>query len=306
MVRANHPQSGEEAPKLGLSERMSTKLVFLTMCMKVPELLWPATRGVVGTQSTTMPYLRALAFVLAMTAVFLFVVPLQALARQRGWAIQHVIQTGFCRMICAIVGLKVETRDSLPTKRPCFVVANHVSWTDIIALASVEPFVFLAKSEVATWPVLGVLARLQGTVFVPRGLRQEIPRVNTELCGALHEGRDLVVFPEGTSSDGTCVLAFGSAHFQALDHFEGEVALAPAALLYTDGSRPVDVGWYGDMTFLPHLWSLMKRGGVTCHIAFGTAVSQQGKDRKTLAVEAEARVRALHEQLRELLVVACS
>lgn len=244
-----------------------------------------------------MPYLRALAFLAAMAAAFLFLVPVQALARRRGWAIQHAIQTGFCRMICAAIGVRVETLGALPAMAPRFIVSNHVSWTDIIALASVAPLVFLAKSEVARWPVLGFLARLQGTVFVPRGSRKDIPRVNAELCRALREGRDLVVFPEGTSSDGGSVLAFRPAHFEALQHFDGEATLAPTAILYTDGVKPIDVGWYGDMTFLPHLWSLMKRGGVTCQVAFGEAITVCGNDRKALAAESERQVRGLHALL---------
>ncbi|MGE5369322.1 MAG: lysophospholipid acyltransferase family protein [Chloroflexota bacterium] len=245
-----------------------------------------------------MPYLRALAFAAAMAAAFLFLVPLQALARRRGWAIQHAIQTGFCRIICATIGIRVETLGALPAAAPRFVVSNHVSWTDIIALASVAPLVFLAKSEVASWPVLGFLARLQGTVFVPRGSRKDIARVNAQLCDALRDGRDLVVFPEGTSSDGTDVLAFRPAHFEALHYSDGEVAVAPVAILYTDRAQPIDVGWYGDMTFMPHLWSLMKRGGVLCRIAFGEAITAQGKDRKSLAAEAEAQVRAILDSLR--------
>lgn len=237
-----------------------------------------------------MPYLRALLFVAAMAAAFVFVVPVQALARRRGWAIQHDIQTGFCRVMRRIIGIDVAPIGALPGAAPRIVVANHVSWTDIVALASLYPFVFLAKSEVARWPVLGFLARLQGTVFVTRGARADIPRVNAALNRALRQGRDVVIFAEGTSSDGATVLPFKPAHFEAVALHGDDVAIAPAAILYTDGERAVDVGWYGDMTFLPHLWSLMKRGGVCCRIAFGDAISPAGKDRKTLATETHARV----------------
>jgi len=239
-----------------------------------------------------MPYLRALAFVAALVVAFVFLVPVQALARRRGWALQHSIQTGFCRVMCAAIGIRVTPIGALPVAAPRFVVSNHVSWTDIIALASLYPLTFLAKSEVSGWPVLGFLARLQGTVFVPRGSRKDIPLVNAALCNVLREGRDLVVFPEGTSSDGADALPFRPAHFDAIQGYDGALAVAPVAIRYTDGARPIDVGWYGDMTFLPHLWSLMKRGGVECLVSFGDAVDPQGKDRKQLAFETEARVRA--------------
>lgn len=241
-----------------------------------------------------MPYLRALAFVSAMAAALVFVAPMQALARRRGWPVQHKIQTGFCRVVCAIIGIRVAPKGALPSSAPRFVVANHVSWTDIIALASLYPFVFLAKAEVANWPVLGLLARLQGTIFVRRGARAEIPRVNAALCETLRNGRDMVVFPEGTSSDGTQVLRFNPAHFDAVQSFTGEAVVAPVAIRYAkrDGA-PVDVGWYGDMTFLPHLWALMKGGGVRCHIMFGDPVDARGKDRKSIAAETETQVREL-------------
>jgi 1-acyl-sn-glycerol-3-phosphate acyltransferase len=243
-----------------------------------------------------MPYLRALAFVLTLAGAFLFLVPLQALARRRGWPIQHRVQTRFCRAVCAIIGIKVAARGALPSNAPRFVVANHVSWTDIIALASLYPFVFLAKREVASWPVLGLLARLQGTVFVERGAKQDVARVNDALVDVLRAGGDLVVFPEGTSSEGAKVLPFRSAHFAPLETLaaRGEApTLAPVAIAYSDGIERIDVGWYGDMTFLPHLWRLMKRRCTQCHIAFADPVVTADKDRKALAAETRACVEEL-------------
>lgn len=242
-----------------------------------------------------MPYLRALAFAAVMAASFVFLVPLQALARRRGWAIQRRIQTGFCRAVCAAIGIKVAPRGALPGESRRIIVANHVSWTDVVALASVHPLVFLAKSEVATWPALGFLARLQGTIFIERESRKDVARVNDALAATLNAGADIVIFAEGTSSDGADVLPFRSAHFAPLAALDPAPTLAPVALRYTDRAGAwIDVGWYGDMTFLPHLWSLMKRDGDTlCHIACGEAITTQGKDRKALAAEAEARVRGV-------------
>jgi 1-acyl-sn-glycerol-3-phosphate acyltransferase len=247
-----------------------------------------------------MAYLRALAFVLAMTGAFVFFVPLQWLARRRGWAMRHGVQTGFCRTMCAIIGIEVREHGRPPQAAPRFIVANHVSWTDIIALASRYPLVFLAKREVAFWPVLGFLARLQGTVFVDRGNRRAIPIVNAALAERLGEGEDVVVFAEGTSSDGSGVLKFNASHFAMLTGLAEDGAapvLAPAAIVYASRKQgeagSFDAGWYGDMTFLPHLWSLMKRGGAKCHILWGEAVDPRAGDRKALAQATEQRVRAL-------------
>ncbi|HEY8066217.1 MAG TPA: lysophospholipid acyltransferase family protein [Methylosinus sp.] len=249
-----------------------------------------------------MPYLRAIAFALAMTGAFVFFVPVQWLARRRRWELRHSIQTGFCRVMCAIIGIEVREQGRLAGSSPRFVVANHVSWTDIIVLASRYPLVFLAKSEVASWPVLGFLARLQGTIFVERGNRRSIPIVNAALAERLKRGEDIVVFAEGTSSDGAGVLKFNASHFAMLSELAATAAaaptLAPAAILYTERKSALvggrfDVGWYGDMTFLPHLWSLMKRGGAKCHILWGEAVDPGSGDRKALAAATEAKVRDL-------------
>jgi len=249
-----------------------------------------------------MPYLRAITFVLAMTGAFIVFVPIQWLARRRRWELRHRIQTGFCRVMCRIIGIEVRESGAPGGTSPRFVVANHVSWTDIIALASLYPLVFLAKAEVASWPVLGFLARLQGTVFVERGNRRAIPLVNAALAERLRAGDDVVVFAEGTSSDGAGVLKFNASHFAMLSELAGsnedaaKPTLVPTAIVYTEREREgdrLDVGWYGDMTFLPHLWSLMKRGGAKCHILWGEAVDPGSGDRKALAAATEARVRDL-------------
>jgi lyso-ornithine lipid O-acyltransferase len=251
-----------------------------------------------------MPYFRALLFVLAMAFFVILVAPVQARARMAGSAIQHWIQNFFCRTMCRIIGIEIEAVGALGGRAPRFVTANHVSWTDIIAIASLYPLVFLAKTEVKNWPVLGYLARLQGTIFVDRGRRQDIPKVNAALARELRQGRDLVIFAEGTSSDGAKVLKFNASHFAMLHELATgpencAVAVVPVAFAYfpRDDARtekPVDVGWYGDMTFLPHLWSLMRRGGVRCKIIFGAPIDPATfPDRKALAEATQASVAQL-------------
>jgi 1-acyl-sn-glycerol-3-phosphate acyltransferase len=253
-----------------------------------------------------MPYFRAVAFVLAMAFFVMLVAPVQALARWRDWRLQHAIQKFFCRTMCRVIGVEVIPSGRLPGAAPRFVVANHVSWTDILAIASLYPLVFLAKSEVAKWPVLGFLARLQGTIFVDRGRRQAIPKVNAELAEVLRQGQDVVVFAEGTSSDGGRVLKFNASHFAMLSDLAREkpansAMVAPAAFLYTarrpehaENTSGFDVGWYGEMSFVPHLWSLMRRGGATCHIYFGAAIDPAAyPDRKELATATQNSVKGL-------------
>ncbi|HYA80693.1 MAG TPA: lysophospholipid acyltransferase family protein [Methylocystis sp.] len=248
-----------------------------------------------------MPYLRALAFIVAMIFFVVLVSPLQARARAAGSAIQHWIQKFFCKAMCRVIGIEVVASGQLGGAPPRFVAANHVSWTDIIAISSLYPLTFLAKTEVKDWPVLGYLARLQGTVFVDRGRRGDIPRVNAVLAQELRQGKDLVVFAEGTSSDGSSVLKFNASHFAMLRDLATApdacaVAVVPVAFAYfpRGGGDKIDVGWYGDMTFVPHLWSLMRRGGARCEVRFGAPIDPKGfPDRKALADATQRAVERL-------------
>lgn len=238
-----------------------------------------------------MPYLRATLLVLVLIATLAFVAPIQALAQRRGWSLRHRIQMVFCRIVCKIIGVDVTTAGSPPRRTPLFAVSNHLSWTDIVALASIHPFVFLAKAEVATWPVLGLLARLQGTIFVNRTARRDVSNVNSALSDALRDQRDIVIFAEGTSTDGSAPPRFKPAHFEALR--DVDAFIAPVAIHYTQDNEVIDVGWYGEMTFLPHLWRLMKFRNLRCHIAFGEIIESAGKDRKKLASQTQDAVTAL-------------
>jgi 1-acyl-sn-glycerol-3-phosphate acyltransferase len=250
-----------------------------------------------------MSWLRALAFVLTLAFFALLVAPLQFFARRRGWRICEEIQKIFCRTMNRVIGIEVIAHGALPGAPPRFIAGNHVSWTDILAIASLYPVTFLAKSEVARWPVLGAFARLQGTIFIDRARRAAIPAANAALARELKAGRDVVVFAEGTSTDGSKLLNYKASHFAMLQAAaEGEPALeisaTPIAFVYAPrGGAPregFDVGWHGDMSFLPHLWSLLERGGARCHVLFGAPLRPEHfSDRKTLAKAAEEETRAL-------------
>jgi lyso-ornithine lipid O-acyltransferase len=236
-------------------------------------------------------WLRAglVAFVLVGSLVF--VAPVQACLRRRNSPAAQATQRRFCSLMCRILGIRIESHGVRPQAGPQLIAANHVSWTDIVALASVSPMTFLAKAEVEHWPLLGSLAKVQGTVFIRRGDRRQIASVNETLAGVLREGSTLAVFPEGTSTHGVLEPKFNPSHFQAAQL--ARASILPVAILYADEAGQADVGWYGDMTFLPHLWGLLKKKGVVCHISFGTPIDVAGKDRKTLSEEAQEQVRVL-------------
>lgn len=237
------------------------------------------------------PYLKAILLLLVLSGTFVLVAPIQAVLRLVNRPASGLVQRRFSQIVSGVIGVRIVSSGFTPDAMPKLMVANHVSWTDIIALTSVTPLTFLAKSEVSTWPLLGALARLQGTVFIRRGDRRQIASVNSDLTSVLRNGENLVIFPEGTSTHGVMEPRFNPSHFAVAQLTDA--AILPVAIFYGDETGQADVGWYGDMTFLPHLWRLMKMRGVECHILFGDAIHTREADRKSLALQAQEQVQTL-------------
>jgi 1-acyl-sn-glycerol-3-phosphate acyltransferase len=203
------------------------------------------------------------------------------------------------RWCCRLLGFRVRTIGRPTTQRPVLFAANHISYTDITILGSLIAGSFIAKSEVAHWPFFGWLARLQRTVFVDRRIRSTATQ-RDEISQRLAAGDALILFPEGTSSDGNRILPFKSALFGAaaqLGRIE-PVVVQPVSLAYTrlDGIpigrayRPF-VAWYGAMDLLTHLWGMIGLGTVEVVVQFHppTLLADCGS-RKALAGYCFARV----------------
>jgi lyso-ornithine lipid O-acyltransferase len=241
----------------------------------------------------------------AVGAVTLALLPFQAIAVWLDLPLRRRIPLRYHRMVCAILGIRIRESGRRMPEHPLLIVANHSSWLDISVIAAVAPVVFVAKREVAGWPVIGLLARLQRTVFVDRTRRHRTRDVNAEIAERLAQGDPVVLFGEGTSSDGNRVLPFRSALIgaarDALAEAEhaGRVWIQPLALAYTHvrglplsrHERP-RVAWYGRMSLAPHLAGLARRGGVDVRVAWGEPVAfDQQSDRKEVARTLESHVR---------------
>jgi 1-acyl-sn-glycerol-3-phosphate acyltransferase len=175
---------------------------------------------------------------------------------------------------------------------PTLFVANHCSYFDIPVLASLIPGSFVAKAEIRGWPLLGLLARLQRSVFIDRrigatrGARDEIHR-------RLSVGHDLILFPEGTTGDGNRLLGFRSALFSVADPgLAGSgLAVQPVTLAYThQNGMPIGhanrarFAWFGDMPLLSHFWGLIRAGRLTVRVRFHPVVdAARFASRKALA-----------------------
>jgi len=210
------------------------------------------------------------------------------------------------RLVCRLLGIRLEVKGRAPEQGPLLIVSNHVSWLDIMVLSAVAPLSFVAKREVAGWPFFGTLARLQRTVFVDRDRRHATGNSRDEMKDRLQAGDILVLFPEGTSSDGRRVLPFKSSFFGAADT-EG-VLVQPVSLAYR-GHRNLPMNrrlmpayaWYGDMDLAPHLLEALATGPIEVTVVCHAPLSLSGEmNRKALARHAEAEVRrgltlALHD-----------
>ncbi len=197
---------------------------------------------------------------------------------------------GWARVLLRLLRIEV-TRDGTPPSPPFLLVANHLSYLDVIVLASQTDTVFVAKREVRRWPVFGVAAAFIGCIFVDRDSRSDAVRVGEAMRRRYRSGAGVVLFAEGTSSDGSTVLSLRSA---LLEWPAGErVPVHTATLSYHTGpgDPPASLAlcWWGDMTFLPHLTAVCRLGPSRARVVFGSAPVSAG-DRKSLA-------RALHAAL---------
>ena len=244
-----------------------------------------------------MAYLRLLFVILLLLAFLVIGAPLQWLLRRSKFLPQSLVPRLFGRMACAALGLRIRQHGEPLREFPQLVVSNHVSWTDVLVLQSSHSCRFLAKREVAAWPVLGWFARLQGSIFVDRTKRMGIPRVNAAMARSMLDGAPVVLFGEGTTGDGTRVKRFHSSHFAsardalALDPRIARIAIQPVAIAYLrrDGlplgrSGRSTIAWYGEMTFVPHIWRMLRHGPVDCELIFGPPLRfERGDDRKLMA-----------------------
>lgn len=204
------------------------------------------------------------------------------------------ITVGVCRIVLWLLGLRhrIEGR---PAPDAGLLVANHVSWLDILALNAVRPLYFVAKAEVAGWPGISWLARATGTVFVSRDPRKA-PAQAALLAERLRLGHRLLLFPEGTSTDGLRVLRFRSSMFAAVGHMASDLHVQPITLAYTapKGADPRFYGWWGDMEMGPSLLQVLAarpQGHVTV-IHHPPLRRGDLTNRKALAAASEAAVRS--------------
>lgn len=203
------------------------------------------------------------------------------------------------------VRLRVVGQSGLPSlaERPGgrMVVANHVSWIDIFAIDAIAPSCFIAKDDIARWPLIGTLVGRVGTLFLERGKRHAVHQATVKVAHALKEGRRIAVFPEGTTSDGARLLPFHANLLQSA--VQAGVPVDPVALRYTglDGEFLGDpegaMHFAGDITFLASAWRLLGAPGVIAELHPLAEIAPEpepdNRARHRAANEARQRIRAV-------------
>lgn len=224
---------------------------------------------------------RAMFRLVAYFTVTLPMMPVQALLLATRSPLARRLPHLYHRLICRVIGIELDIRGTISPARPTLFVSNHVSYLDIEALSAAVPTSFVAKREVATWPLFGWLSKLQRTVFIERrsnGISQE----RDGLAQRLEEGDNLVLFAEGTSGDGNRVKPFKSALLSVAEQpVRGRpLMVQPVSVAYTrlDGMpigrqwRPF-FAWYGAMELAPHLWHALGLGRLTVTLIFHPPVT---------------------------------
>lgn len=206
---------------------------------------------------------------------------LESFAQRAAWQ-QHQ-----ARRMLAALEVEISVSGHLPNEG--LVVCNHLSYLDVLLIAAQGRVVFVAKSDVREWPVVGKLLECAGTILAERGHPLTASRTSAEIRRVLGEGIPVVLFPEGTSSDGSKVLPFKPTLLQcALD---AKAPITPAAISYSaDGGNALDsVCYWGEATFFPHLIRLARLRKVIGVLSFGTP-AHLSSDRKLAAMILQSEV----------------
>ena len=234
---------------------------------------------------------RVLAYVLWGLAQILLLFPRlsqpQRNDRVQAWAAAMLVR----------LGVQLEVSGTPPHAGPVLLVANHISWLDIVVLHAARHCRFVSKSDVKHWPLVGTLATGAGTLYIERASRRDAMRVVHQMAQALKDGEILAVFPEGTTGDGTTVLPFHANLIQA--PISAHAPVLPVALQFVDGRTGAPsraVSYVGDESLLGSIWRTLCARELRALVVYGTTQVANNRDRRTWARDLHAAVTLLRQR----------
>lgn len=193
---------------------------------------------------------------------------------------------------CLILNMHVRTVGQ-PPRPPFFLVSNHLSYTDIFAYYRTLKCTFIAKQEVKSWPLIGFIVKTMGVIFVDRGRKRDVTRVNDLVSGGLNKDQGIILFPEGRTSKGKEVLPFKTSLLEppAAENFPVHFSTVHYRTSSNDEPAHLSICWWGEASFIKHFFILASLRRIECTLTFGTETVQH-ENRKQLADLLHQRISA--------------
>ena len=194
--------------------------------------------------------------------------------RVQAWALQFL----------ALWGIHLRVVGQPVAQGPALMVANHISWLDILVIHAARHCRFVSKSDIRGWPLVGLLATGAGTLYIERSKRRDALRMVKDMADAMRKGDVVAVFPEGTTSDGRALLPFHANLIQAA--IEADAPVQPMSLKFIDaqtGETSFAPCYIGDDTLIGSVWRTLKAGRIEAVVHFGQPQAAQGRDRRAWA-----------------------
>lgn len=198
-----------------------------------------------------------------------------------------------CKAIMAGAGIRYQIEGQPPAQG--LVVANHLSYLDVLILSAAMPCFFVAKMEIGGWPVFGKAARVGGTIFIDRSSLASAMTVAEQIGERLKLPIPVLLFPEGTSTDGEKVLRFHSRLIDPATTAGAPITAAAIRYVVEDGTPERELCWFGDTLFITHLFKALSTPGFTARVRFGQP--QLYPDRRTAADATHAEITAMRLQM---------
>ena len=210
----------------------------------------------------------------------------------------YIIPLIFHKLCHKIFGIKIKTFGKVSVNSPTLIISNHASYLDIVILGSLIKTSFVAKKEVSKWPLLGILAKLQNTIFIDRRVTS-IKKQENKILNHLNKKKNLVIFPEGTSSNGNKVLPFKSSLFNIFEkNLNSKIFIQTITIVYKKiNGKPLKfkerekITWHSDMELIPNILNILKKFSIEVEVIFNNEFIPSNKyDRKKIALHCWKKV----------------
>jgi len=246
-----------------------------------------------------MSFLKSYLIIFLIIFITILLLPVQVLLHIFQKPLSKIIPMIYHSIILKLLSIKIVVKGSFGGDGS-LIVSNHASWIDILIISSIIKTSFVSKSEVSRWPLISWLAKLQRTIFINRNNNKELAKTANEIQDRITNNQNVVLFPEGTSSDGNRVLPFKSSIFILCELSEvSKFNIQPISIAYTKYNglsmtriERMLIAWYGDMNLLSHIYNIIRSGSFEVEVTFHNRIDiSEKKSRKDIASECEDIVR---------------